>query len=267
MSQESSHYYTMAGEPMHFIEKKDGTGLRPTTLADARKLNLLPSVTTVLKTLARPALIDWIVRENVLAAVTTPRLDGETLDDFVKRIMERDAKSESEAAKDRGTELHAALELLFQGREAEVTPETLPWVLPAFQAISARGKTVAVEQVVVGDGYAGRLDLRQEAPDGTQWLWDWKTTKKLPDPKKGAWSEHRLQASAYACAFFEGRAPGLWQICTGNVYISTTEQGAFVICEHGPWTDTYLNGFRPIVTHWQWSTGYVPKRVNQQEEA
>jgi hypothetical protein len=260
MSQENGHWYTPQGEPLHFVEKKDGSGKRPTTLADARKLNLLPSVTTILKTLNKPQLTDWIVQQNVLAAVTTPRIDGEGLDDFVKRIMERDAKSETDAAKDRGTELHAALELLFQGRDAEVSPETLPWVLPAFQAISARGKTIAVEQVVVGDGYAGRLDLRQ-------WLWDWKTTKKLPDPKKGgAWSEHRLQLSAYASALFVESNCHTSDFCTGNVYISTVEQGAFVICEHGPWTDTYLRGFKPLVTHWQWSTGYVPQQVNEATE-
>lgn len=256
MSQENGHYYTQTGEPAHFVPKKDGSGNRPTTIADARKLNLLPSVTTVMRCLAKPALIDWIVQQNVLAAVTTPRLDGESLDDFVKRIMDKDAKAETDAARDRGTEMHAALELLFQGRGAEVASEILPWVQPAYEAISKRGSMATIEAVVIGDGYAGKVDLQQLQNDGWLWLWDWKTTKKLP---KEAYSEARLQLSAYAEAICVSGKLEPSQIRTGNVYISTTEQGKFVICEHGDWQETYERGFKPLLTLWQFLNQYTPQ--------
>lgn len=261
MSQETGHWYHTNGEPCHFMPKKDGSGNRQTTLRDARQLNLLPSVTTILKSLAKPQLMDWIIEQNVLAAVTTPRKEGETVDEFVKRIMAQDAKAETDAARDRGTEMHAAMELLFQGRGAEVAPEILPWVQPAYEAINIRRMrhySATIESVIVGDGYAGKMDLQQIEQDGNLWLWDWKTCKKLPSC---AYPEARLQLSAYAQAVFMKGEMQPNQIRTGNVYISTVEQGKFVVCEHTePWPDTYLRGFLPLLTHWCWATGYKPQQ-------
>ena len=50
------HWYTQDGKPMHWVDKADGKGTRNTTLRDARKLNLLPSVTNILKLLNNPEL-------------------------------------------------------------------------------------------------------------------------------------------------------------------------------------------------------------------
>lgn len=36
------HWYTKDGEAKHFIEKTTSKGTRPTTIADARKHNLVP---------------------------------------------------------------------------------------------------------------------------------------------------------------------------------------------------------------------------------
>ena len=44
---ESSHWYTREGAPKYTVEAKNGNP-RNTTLADARKLNLVPSVTTII---------------------------------------------------------------------------------------------------------------------------------------------------------------------------------------------------------------------------
>src|SRR4026207_2033828 len=96
----NDHWYDpIAGEPRHFIQKKDGSGTRPSTIADARKNNWLPSVTTVLKVLAKPALTEWLCRNAATAALTTPRIDGEALDAFLERIMRKDATDEAEKAK------------------------------------------------------------------------------------------------------------------------------------------------------------------------
>ena len=53
------HWYSRTGEPMHWVKRASGEGTRPTTLADARKLDLLPSVTTILRTLDKPPLNRW----------------------------------------------------------------------------------------------------------------------------------------------------------------------------------------------------------------
>lgn len=252
ITEQSGHWYYPDGRACYQVQKKDGSGLRPTTISDARKLGLLPSVTTILGVLDKPALTNWKIEQAVLVSLTAPRVDGEDLDAFVYRVLhtERQQDQESQVARERGTEMHAALESLLSGRDAP--GEILPWVEPVFQFLQSNGKVIATEKVLVGDGYAGRTDLIQDT--GIQMLWDFKSAKKLPDPKKGAWSEHRLQAAAYA-ACING------DVRTGNIYISTVECGKFVICEHGPWRETYENGFMPLVRHWQWANDYFPEPI------
>ena len=59
---ESNHWYTRDGEPMYTVEAAKG-GQRATTLRDARKLSLVPSVTTILNVAAKPALNQWLQRQ------------------------------------------------------------------------------------------------------------------------------------------------------------------------------------------------------------
>jgi len=257
---ESSHWYKPDGTPAYEVERADGKGMRKTTLADARKLNLLPSVTTILKLLHKQALVDWLIEQAVLSVLTTPRNPGETDDAFVQRVLhtERVQDQESQKARDRGTEIHQSLEALFQGKE--ISKDIDPWVRPAFDAVCQYGRLVATEAVLVGDGYAGRTDLVQECPT-CWWIWDFKSAKKLPKDK--AWPEHRLQASAYAAAWYKkvkNVSVQFHNIRTGNLYISTIEPGAFLICEHEPWFETYADGWEPLVKHWQWANNYRPEQ-------
>jgi hypothetical protein len=169
---------------------------------------------------------------------------------------ERIQDQESLAARDRGTEIHKALEAYFN--DEQVPLELQPWVMPAAAAIAARGQRVASEKVLVGDGYAGRTDLIQEAKDC--WLiWDFKTTKKLPE--KGSWNEHVLQLAAYAAAFWKevGVISSGKPIRTANAYISTTETGKFVIWDNDPdWAKAYQQAFQPLVSVWQFLAQYKP---------
>lgn len=250
----TGHWYAADGTPTYTVIAK-GTGQpRPTTLTDARKLGLLPSVTSILYVLDKPALNDWKVEQGVLAVLTTPRLPGEADDAFVHRVLhvEEVQNQEARAARDKGTEIHAALEALFGG--VACSPEMLPWIEPAAKAILARGERVTSEKVLVGNGYAGKTDLVQEAPDC--WiLWDFKSAKNLPDPKKGAWTEARLQLAAYAAAFARLNAANPKPIKTANCYISTVTPGAFVICENPDWQEPF-KAFQHVLEYWQWLKDY-----------
>lgn len=265
-SVDGSHWYSTKGDPCYELPKKDGSGMKNPTLADARKLNLLPSVTTILKILDKPALNDWRVEQGVLAVLTTPRLKDETDDDFVHRVLhvERIQDQEGQKARDKGTEIHAALEAYFLGQGFD---EALrPWIEPAAKAIMERGQLVTAEKILVGDAYAGKVDLIQECPE-CWWITDWKTSKTLPDPKKGAWFEHRVQAAAYAAAFARRLDKGgmipedTKPIRTCNVYISTVEVGNFVVCDHDPdWQKTFNMGFYPLMQVWALMNNYSPKQ-------
>lgn len=256
---QSAHYYTLDGQACHTVPKKEGGGTRPTTLADARKLNLVPSVTSIIQLLDKPALNAWKIEQSVLAVVTAKRNEGETDDAFVKRVLQEEKQQEQEAqvARDKGTEIHDCIEGYFSGLEI---PENLEeWVRPVLDRLLEYGQKASAEIILIGDDYGGMADLLQ---DCSEWwrLWDFKCSKNLPDPAKGAWMEHQLQLAAYAKAFKNKleRAGQVKPILVGNIYISTIEPGKFVAIEHDNWEETYSEGFAPLVRHWQFVKRYKP---------
>ena len=111
---ESNHWYTMDGLPQYTVEAKKG-GQRATTLRDARTMNLVPSVTTILNVAAKPALTQWLQRQGLLAALTLPRKDSEPEDEWIARIMD-DSKEQGRAAADAGTEIHASIQGFYEGK-------------------------------------------------------------------------------------------------------------------------------------------------------
>lgn len=247
------HWYDpKTGEPKHFVEKKDGSGLRPTTLRDARANGWVPSVTTILRVLEKPALTQWLIRQAVLTVLTAPRPSDEPLDAFVDRVLsqERQQDQEAAAARDLGSEIHDNLEKALTG--GSVASKIEPWIEPCLKAITARGKVLFTEKILVGDGYAGKTDLIQNDYRCT-WLLDYKSTTKLPE--KSSWQEHRLQLAAYAQAYDVSSPPHLYPVKTANVYISTKECGKFIIHENPAWAADY-ECFEHLVKVWQHLNAY-----------
>lgn len=249
-----AHYYSNTGEACHFVAKKDGSGNRPSTIADARKHGWVPGVTTVLEVLAKPALVRWMVNTAVQAIVTAPDLPGEGIDAKIERVLnqERQQDAEAAAARDRGTAMHDAIESHWVGKE--VAADIWPWIEPALKLVRTLGHYVCAEKVLVGDGYAGKTDVILETPS-LWWIVDFKTGKKLPE--KGSWPEHVLQLSAYAAAWHRllaaGAVAGIKPIRTANCYISTTKQGEVALFENDPdWQRDFNSGFYPALQCWKW---------------
>ena len=106
---ESTHWYTRDGLPMYTVpSKKDGSP-RNTTLRDARELNLIPSVTTILNVAAKPGLTAWLQEQAILAALTLPRDEDEPESVWLKRVVQ-DSKQQGKDAADKGTEIHEAIQ-------------------------------------------------------------------------------------------------------------------------------------------------------------
>src|SRR6056300_705776 len=96
---ESGHWYEKDGTPAYKVPMaKDPNKMRNTTLRDAKKLGLLPSVTTIIKEAAKPGLTNWIINQNIMAALTVPRIAGESDEDFIKRITS-DATEQAKQAR------------------------------------------------------------------------------------------------------------------------------------------------------------------------
>src|SRR3954466_12144057 len=122
--QEPSHWYLRDGRPFHEIAKKDGSGNRPVTLADARKVLAFPSVTNVLGVLAKPGLDAWKIEQGIMAALTLPRAESEPLDAFAHRVVE-DMGEQVEKAADFGSAIHNACEVYAVSKELPTDPKLL----------------------------------------------------------------------------------------------------------------------------------------------
>ena len=101
------HWYAKDGTPTYEVPKASG-GMKSATIADARKLDLCPSVTSVIGVMSKPGLERWIRRQIVLAAITTDRERNESDEEFVARIL-RDSGEEGRKAANLGTDIHDGL--------------------------------------------------------------------------------------------------------------------------------------------------------------
>lgn len=110
---EQTHWYTQDGKPMYTVKAKDGSD-RPTTLRDGRKLNLVPSVTTILKVAAKPGLEQWKLEQMLLAAMTLPKRPDEPEKAYIARIV-ADSKETGKQAAEKGTRIHESIEAWFDG--------------------------------------------------------------------------------------------------------------------------------------------------------
>jgi len=240
-------YHRLTGEPCHEVPRKDGNGMRKTTLADAKKMGcLLPSVTTVTNVLAAPALTVWLKRNAAIAAITTPRIDGESLDDFLDRVMAVDSESIGDAAKKLGSDVHDAIEKAIAGQPFSF--DLAPFIAPTLEAVAAFGKVTATEKIMLAKRYAGRCDCICEG-DTTVTVIDFKTTGASKLPAK-SYPEHRLQLAAYA-NIIETDKP----IKTANIYISTARPGEIKVCVNEDW-QADMAAFEKVVDLWAWSNSF-----------
>lgn len=105
------HWYKHDGTAAHF----EGPNGSATTLREARKLGLVPSVSTVLDIIRKPALERWKINQAILSALTIPRMPEEGSDSLLSRI-DADAAKQAQEAADQGTQIHAAIEASFAAK-------------------------------------------------------------------------------------------------------------------------------------------------------
>jgi hypothetical protein len=185
---ENTHWYDKDGNPVYTVKAKSGAD-RNTTLADARKLDLKPGVTTIIGLMASPALDMWKQEQLLMAALTTTRLEDESEAEFISRIKQS-AKEQSEKARDLGTAIHAKVQCGFEGMIAYKDDD---YYLSSFQELAEKtGITFwNCEQSFATDKYGGKIDLICD-----DYIIDVKTTSKPLEGLK-TWDSHALQLSAY----------------------------------------------------------------------
>ena len=214
---ESTHFYRRDGTPAYTVKAKAGHE-RPTHVGDARKLGLVPSVTTIIKCAAAPGLTNWMIDQAILAALTLPKIDGETSDAYLARIK-RDSKEQAKKAAERGTVIHAAIQGSYEGEPPH--QDLWPHVNCAKEQVSA---WIGLESSPVWTaeasfahqlGFGGKVDLSWRGGA----VLDFKTKEFAADAKLTTWPEHAMQLAAYR------QGLGLPHARAAICYVSVTTPG------------------------------------------
>jgi hypothetical protein len=214
---ESSHWYDKDGNPCYTVIAKNGEP-RPTTLRDAKKSGLVPSVTTIIKLLANPGIDYYKQEQTILACLTLPKHSEESDDDYISRIIV-DSKSHAKNAADDGTKIHTSIESFYlkQSYEHEET------VLAADKALTEHfGKQVWVpEKTFARDGFAGKTDLSASGI-----IVDTKTKEMDVGDKPAIYDAYPMQLAAYRAGLGMPDARG------ANLFVSRNKPGVVVVKEY-----------------------------------
>lgn len=211
---ESLHWYGKDGSPQYTVLAKNGEP-RNATLRDAKKIGLVPSVTSVIRLMDAPGLTMWKLRQAVLSALTHPGLTG-TDEDVAKILF--DARQEGIKAAERGTAIHAAVQGHFEGIPQDTYMEHAKGAQKALEAVYGARAWVCEKSFAHPLGFGGKVDVH--AADA-EIVVDFKSKEFGPDDatKLGLFDEHCMQLAAYGMGLFAGPARA------GICYVSATHPG------------------------------------------
>ncbi len=246
---ESGHWYTQEGEPMYTIVGANGKE-RNTTLRDARKEQLVPSVTTILSMIAKPQLENWKINQALNSALTLEKDSLETIEEFAYRCKQ-DSKRIGQEAAEKGTKIHAMIERGFLGEGTSKTYEIIKaWLEDNFP----NEEWIAEDSFCADLGYGGKIDLYSKSGIFV----DFKTKDNLEgkDPSKLVYDEHGMQLSAYAqgCGFDDVERVSIF------VDREDTELIACHIWDKESQTK-HTEMFNSILTYWKLVKNYEPKKI------
>jgi hypothetical protein len=125
-----------------------------------------PSISELLSLLDKPALLSWANRIG---------LEGKTLIEARRANMAQ------------GTSLHKQLERWLLNK----TPIEDEYFQSKVEEFFEGKKLIAAEKPIEHEKFAGRLDVKYEAEDGTTWICDFKTNQSR------LYRENKLQLAAY----------------------------------------------------------------------
>ncbi|HZF98295.1 MAG TPA: hypothetical protein VEY92_08645 [Pseudoxanthomonas sp.] len=213
--EESSHWYTRAGAAAYQVRSKSGH-MRGTTLTDAKKLALVPSVTTVTSIVAKPALTTWLIDQAIHAALTLPR--GELSEADYIAAIKVDGKAQGKAAAEEGDRIHNACEAAIKGeRYPAVYREHVRGAMEElYRLFPGVGDWRAEDSFASELGYGGKVDLHSPS---TGIVVDFKTKDgDFSDGKRLAYDQD-VQLAAYQ------RGLRLPRNKCANIFVSRTHPG------------------------------------------
>lgn len=252
---EGGHWYAADGSPVYTVTGKNGKE-RPTTLRDARKLNLYPSVTTIIRTAASPGLQRWKDEQLLMAALTSTRLLGETDEDYISRVID-DSKAQGRAAADRGTALHGALERYIQSGGSERQGPWQEHCEAVCEAMREKGINLLTDGTAERSfahplGYGGKIDW-----SGRYAICDFKSKERLDGKKMKGYDEHVMQLKAYDIGLIP--ATGYSQRRLFNIFVGAEDKAVQVLEWSKEDGERGWQMYLQLLKYWQAKTGYTPK--------
>jgi hypothetical protein len=186
----SGHWYDRHGDRIETVFGAKGQPVKP-TVVQARKLDLAPGVTTILKSANREALNTYREHQILAAAKTHPQRPNEPDSDWFARVLDASREHAATAA-DLGTEIHARIERGLGDPTCD-DPVVLA-VAKALDGIVPGGRFgwQSEAKAVSPYGYATRADLWH--PEARV-LVDIKT-KTGPLADQSIWPDHPAQLAA-----------------------------------------------------------------------
>lgn len=251
-----AHWYYQDGRACHTQQKKDGSGERKTTLADARKLGLFPSVTSILSIKAKPGLDAWKLEQAILSALTLPRGTEESEDAFARRVVS-DMEEQSRKAAEWGTRIHEECDNMHKTGVLVRKDDTFPfiedyerWFKENITEVIFSEKTIVNKSL----GYAGRVDLVAEHKEYGTVVIDLKTQKV----KKEAifYPEWGMQLAAYSNAI-EPLPNGMLSIVINSATPSP------IAVKRWDDKDRHNNAFLACCNLWSFDRNYYPVEMSK----
>lgn len=214
--QEGSHYYDRMGNPMYEIPcKEDPNKFRPVNIQDAIEMDLVPSVTTIIKgTLKNRALENWVLDQYAKSFMKTETKPGDTEETYIERVKEN-ANAISKKAMEDGSKIHSLIERFLLALKDKNKPEiysgTEESYLNQFKYFWERTSLVPleVEKIVVNNklDYGGKIDfigrsLKKKQVVVCDWkTQDFKVDKKTKKREPYFYRDWGVQLAAYAAAY------------------------------------------------------------------
>lgn len=251
-----SHWYDVDGNPHHTVIGLNGKE-RPTTVRDARKHGWWPSVTTILSIPASGALDNYKQNELLKAAMQNPFSEDKDVEKWKKTVVTM-AQEHSKQARERGGELHNALEKYY--KTGEVDKKERGWIEPVIKFMEERfpdvDDWVAEEGLYCDLGFAGTVDLYSPKH---KLVLDFKTKDQNDVKKMKAYENHHMQTAAYAVMVQEGNIiEYAYQWQRYNLFISTQKKGLLNLTESEDFEKDW-GMFYKLLRYWQIKTGHTPK--------
>lgn len=272
-----SHWYKQNGEPCHEVpneaarKRGEAGAMRETTLRDARKLKLAPSVTTVTKAIDKGMMLaEWQITQALYSALVHPegfpccarQADGsihEKDPEFVRWANEckADARRQVQVKADRGSILHDACMRAHHAYHT-IEPQYLAHVdgmMAMLEREFGKRRWITEGTFVHPDGFGGSIDIRTPPDDPDPIVADYKF-KDFDESREASYfvyDEHKMQLGGYSIGVRMENARLF------NLFGSISDPGLVLIHRHSQAdADHGRKMFRAALAFWQAQNQYQP---------